>query len=85
MKNATKKAAKKKEGGRGRPSAFAGMKLYKLEATDKTPKLRAGGNREGYFKMISNGMKFETYAEKGGSVADLVVLIDYKLVEARAE
>ncbi len=84
---APKKAAPKKaaaESGRGRPSPFVGKKLYKTENPNGY-KLREGSNRSGYFDMIRNGMKYETYLEGGGDPGSLKLFVDNKLVEARTE
>lgn len=69
---------------RGRPSPFLGKKIFKTDKTENH-RFQAGSSREGYFQMIKNGMKFETYMDAGGDPGSLRVFLSKKLIEIRAE
>lgn len=68
------------EGKRGRVSAFAGKKIYKL--VSKNPR-REGTAGFASFALITNGMKYESYIEKGGRSGDLAFDVAHKYVEVK--
>jgi hypothetical protein len=85
-KKAKAAAAAAGEGTRGRKPAFVGMKLFKTEPTENSPhKLRESSRRKTTYDTIKNGMKFETFAENGGHLGDLSILVKDGHIEARAE
>lgn len=89
MKFAAKKKKEKKakaEGAAvGRKPMFEGLKLFKVEPSDKLHKVRETSRRGETFKSIRDGMKFETFVENGGNTSDLNILVKNGNVEARAE
>lgn len=69
-KKAAKKSAKKAaaEGKRGRTSQFAGKKITKV--SKENPR-REGTHGHKSFSLITSGMTYESYIEKGGRRNDL--------------
>jgi hypothetical protein len=83
---ATKKGKKTRkpraEGGaaRGRKSKFEGKKIYKL--VSENPR-RKGTHGYKAFDILTNGMTYETYIERGGEPKHLQWDIDHKFVEVK--
>lgn len=78
-----KRAAKKKtveDGKRGRPSDFAGKKLY--VKTAENPR-REGSHGAASFALIKNGMTIDEFVAAGGRMADLRWDVAKGHVEAR--
>lgn len=67
-KKATKSAAAASNGKRGRTASLAGAKLFRVG--DENP-CRGGGLRAASWDLIRDGMKYETYIEKGGRPQEL--------------
>lgn len=70
---------KAKEPRKGRPSANAGQKIFKI-----TPEgLRSNSRRLQTYKGIRQGMSYEAFVDGGGIVNDLKALIRGSRVELR--
>ena len=69
------------QGSRGRLSSYAGKKIFKL--VDGNPR-REGTLGHKSYSLITSGMLYETYLEKGGRPKDLAWDIDHKFVEVKA-
>jgi hypothetical protein len=80
-KKTTRKRANGPEGQRGRISQYAGKKLHKL--VSENPR-RKGTHGYKAFDLITSGMLYETYIEKGGEPKHLQWDIDHKFVEVKA-
>lgn len=69
------------EGKRGRVSQFEGKKIFKL--VDGNPR-REGTLGYKSYSLITSGMLYETYLEKGGRPKDLAWDVEHKFVEVKA-
>jgi hypothetical protein len=76
----TKKARAEGGAARGRKSKFEGKKIYKL--VSENPR-RKGTHGYKAFDILTNGMTYETYIERGGEPKHLQWDIDHKFVEVK--
>lgn len=69
------------ENKRGRVSQFEGKKIFKL--VDGNPR-REGTHGYKSYALITSGMLYETFLEKGGRPKDLAWDVEHKFVEVKA-
>lgn len=76
----TKKARTEGGAARGRKSKYEGKKIYKL--VSENPR-RKGTHGFKAFELITSGMNYETYIERGGEPKHLQWDIDHKFAEVK--